>query len=972
MPHHIPAAQPAGKEVAGSICLGKENNPTLTCVPDFNRSKIPVPTKSRPVPDFKKLHESWKAKFHKGKAVSKKSCTRPCPFSLTQKGKLFQVLPSAELVTSNPWDGYSEVLPAELSPTAVPQTLNAGGPLKEISFGQNNAKNTSPKKPENGPVGQDFRADPKALATILNNVGLTGAHAPGAKHSLPLRVPLQGSRASALHAVTQAPCGRMSAYGALTQRPKLALGPMPRPSILAEQGAERRGPGQGLSSPSVVPQEMKPIAAKTQLHRTDATLQAAEGSRSGNQANHGAEPTNHSTATSAKAAPTALQSAADGSSCSKLATVPLLSTSNVDGELLQDTDKRQTSRADVGNSAADFVSDPSALASILSNTGLNSNTFVKGGKLSMAQRVPVRGKGANSLYSVGSSRAGGVSICPPRASFAPRADFSRMSCVPNLGCIDIDVNRTPHQANKHGSSALLDVVRPSPLTSAGRVPDKNPYSKHFRSLQKKRHLVFPKTPQALALEAASKLQNAETAAASNRIPTIQESSSRVKWSDGLSPQSASQHSLDTPEDEAAVPIEKVAVRLCLETETYNTCQDLDGDSEKAKAFLLKDLAHLQHIENLSKQLQQEMAAYASRLFPDLPIPKDRTVIPNSTEPVAASKDLHRWDGTICNQLSSVDMPQPPSTIAHWQDLQVVTQKSPKGPGSSGVEPQPPHASVCDFNLSEPHPPHRVLPFLPTSRAGIVPSVHTAFRSIPTHSSHPGVLFQHQPLLYISGSTNADYRPFLCNPGTLNTKQQPFPSSSIDEPYLGTLNTVHHPLLSVPATVNTEHCPLLDPSCTETSETSSLPGASGVEHQSPLLSSSSEHQVCLSSASVPGVVGSGNVLKMSTTPTFSSQGSICSNLPIQVSKVPAGSAVALGAPWVRPDVPRPSLKQMFQHIMVSFQEVCLDDECCFYTSKPAAPCADGTLRSETSCKNPLATMLELEEAMHFSPIKSPRI
>ncbi|XP_078514551.1 tastin isoform X2 [Lissotriton helveticus] len=957
MPHYVPAAQPAGRAVAGSICLGKENNPTLACVPDFTRSKIPVPTKSRPVPDFKKLHESWKAKFHKGKAVSKKSCTRPCPFSLTQKGERFQILPSAELVTSNPWDGCPEVLPAEPPSTAGSQNLCSGGPLKEISFEQNNAKNTSPKKPENGPVGQDFRADPKALATILNNVGVTGAQA--AKPSLPLRVPLQGSSLFALHAVTKAPSGRMSAYGALTQRPSLAFGPKPRPSILAEQGAERRGPGRGLSSLSVVPQ------AKTQLHRTDATLQATEGSPSGNQANNGAEPTNRSTATSAKANPTGPLSAADGSSCPKPATVPLSITSIVDGALLLDTDTRQISRANVGNSAADFVSDPSALASILSNTGLNSNTFSKGGKLSVAQRVPVRGKGANSLYSVGSSRASGVTICPPRASFAPRADFSRMSCVPNLGCIDIDVKRTP-QAKQHGSSALLDVVRPSPLTSAGRVPDKNPYSSHFRSLQKKRHLIFPKTPQALALEAASKLQNSETAAASNQRPTIQESSSRVKWSDGLSPQSASQHSNETPEDEAAVPIEKVAVRLFLESETYNTCQDLDGDSEKAKALLLKDMAHLQHIENLSKQLQQEMAAYASRLFPDLPISQDRPVIPNSPEPMAASKDLHRWDGTICNQRSSVEMPQPPSTIAHWQGL----QKGQKDPVSSGVEPQPLHAIVCDFKLSEPHPPQSDLPFLHTSRAGLVPSVHTAFQSIATHSSHSGVIFQDHPLSCIPGNTNADYQPFLCNPGTLNTETQPFPNSSIDEPHPGTLNTVHHSL-SVPA-MNTEHCPLLGASCTETTENSSLQRASGVEHQSPPYSSSPENQFCLPSVSVPGLVGSGNVLKMSTTPTFSSQGSICSNLPIHLSKVPAGSAVALGAPWVRPDVPRPSLKQMFQHIMVSFQEVCLDDECCFYTSKPAAPCADATLRSETSCKNPLATMLELEEAMHFSPIKSPKI
>ncbi|XP_069086721.1 tastin [Pleurodeles waltl] len=961
MPHQSPAAQPAEKAAASLSCLGKENNPSLACVPDFTRSKIPVATKSRPVPDFKKLHESWKAKFHKGKAVSKKSCTRPCPFSLTQKGERFQVLPSAELVTSNPLDSYSEVLPPEQPPTAGPQALHAGGPLKEIRFGQNNAKNTAPKKPapENGPVGQDFRADPKALATILNNVGLPSAHAPGAKHSLPLRVPIQ--------------TGRMSAYGAPTQRPNLALGPMPRPSILAEQayvGAERRGPGRGPSSLSVVSQDLEPITKKTQLHQTDAALQATEGSRSGDHVKNGAYPSNHGTATGAKAAPTGPQSAADESSCHNPATVPLSITSHIDAELLQDTDKRQTSKADVGPTAADFVSDPSALASILSNTGLNSNTLGKGGKLSMAQRVPVRGKGANSLYSIGSSRAGGLSVCPPRASFAPRVDFSRMSWVPNLGCLDIDVKCTPHQANRHGSSSQPEAVRPSPLTSAGRVPDKNPYSAHFRSLQKKRHLIFPKTPQALALEAANKLQNAEAAAASNLVPTTQESSSHLKWSDGLSPQSASQNTLETPEDEAAVPLEKVAVRLFLDTEPYNTCQDLDGDSEKAKALILKDMAHLQHIENLSKQLQQEMAAYASRLFPDLPIPNDRSVIPNSTEALAASKDLSHLDGTICNQLFSVDMSEPPSTTAHLQNFPVVTQKGPKCLGASGVEPQPPRASVCEFSLSEPKPPHNVPPFLHTSRTGMVPSVHTAFRSIPTHSSHPGVILQDHSLSCIPGNTNTDYKPFICTSGSLNTEQKPFPGS-ISEPHLDTPNTVHHPLPCVPVTINTEPCHLLG-SCTETAETSSLLGASGAEHHSLPLSSSTEHQVCLPSAFVPGLIGSGNVLKMSTTPTFSSQGSICSNLPIQLSKVPAGSAVALGAPWVRPDVPRPSLKQMFQHIMVSFQEVCLDDECCFYTSKPAAPCPDATLRSETSCKNPLATMLELEEAMHFSPIKSPKI
>ncbi|XP_069509927.1 tastin isoform X2 [Ambystoma mexicanum] len=1004
MLHQRPAAQSLEEANHRPACLGKENNPNLNCEPDFSRSKIPVKTKSRPVPDFKKLHNSWEAKFHQGKAVSKKACTRPCPFSLTEKGGRIQILPAEDLVNNYSWDGCTEDLTTKPPPTARHQASGAE-PLEEMHPGQRHASNINSVKElasANGPSGRDFKADPKSLASIVANVGLSDVLDPGGKCSLPLRVPVHGTGVSALHAGTRVPVGRMSAYAAPTQRHHAAAGPMPRPSILAEQGpagwgfkadhkalativdnvglSDALGSGGKCSLHMRVPVQenrasaipsgahvpvgrMSAYAVPTQRQRTAAgpmprpsilaeqgagkrsllgdvqrshlpsslleseisqkvqsnlvkpqcqmntVLQAREDCLIGDQPKKATDSAKLPSPAKPVGMPIGALSAADGAPPEKPVAVldPIMP--GPDCKPFRDADK------DANNGSPDFVTDPLALASILSNTGLITTTFGNGGKLSMAKRVPVRGKGVASMYAVANSGVVGTgSVYGPRASFAPRVDSGRASCIPSLGILDTEMGRTPNQTPHHGAVLLPDAVVPSPFGSARRVPDRNPLASYLRSLPKRSRPVFPKTPQARAMEAARKQLNTEAmlaghlqavTEASNVEPP--KSSSRVTWSNGLSPQSASQDLLGTPDDEAAVPL-KVAVRLFPETDSSSTCHDADENYGTNKTLILKDMAQLRHIEQLSKQLQQEMADCALRLFPDLPISKYQSVMTNPT--------------------------------AHLQDLPAVTYKVSKNENFSGMEDQPPLSGVHGASSSEPKLPFTGRVFDHTLWTGMFSPKPVAFpdvSSVQQQTMHPGAaMFEQQTFSDVSGMRNLENHPLLGISGIPNAEHEHTPGSLTSErwPILVPINAEKQLL---PVSSSAEHEPLLTSSSNELQHRS---GSSSAEHRPlPEPSTAKELQPLNSS--------------------FGEQISYTSGVSLQ------------GAPAAQPTAPRSTLKQMFQRMLTTFEEACLDDECRFYTSKPSGPCPDAALRSETSCRNPLATMLEQKEAMHFSPIKSPK-
>lgn len=102
----------------------------------------------------------------------------------------------------------------------------------------------------------------------------------------------------------------------------------------------------------------------------------------------------------------------------------------------------------------------------------------------------------------------------------------------------------------------------------------------------------------------------------------------------------------------------------------------------------------------------------------------------------------------------------------------------------------------------------------------------------------------------------------------------------------------------------------------------------------------------------------------TSLTFSSQSPLCASPPIhslRASRSPTGHS------GPRSLVPRTlALRQHLRACLTAlhcFHESRLDDECAFYTSRTPPP---GPTRI---CTNPVATMLEWQDALHFIPVGS---
>ncbi|KAG8452388.1 hypothetical protein GDO86_004259 [Hymenochirus boettgeri] len=144
------------------------------------KSKLPVLSKTKPPPDFQKMHEAWQNRFQKGKAVSKKSCTHPCPFNLSKKG-------DQSRVASLDYEGCPMESPSKAKSQCT-TGLTAREPLSEVVHGQNITA-----QPNEIPI-VEFKADPAALTSILSNAGIaiTDRSKIG-KLSLAQRVPMKVS-----------------------------------------------------------------------------------------------------------------------------------------------------------------------------------------------------------------------------------------------------------------------------------------------------------------------------------------------------------------------------------------------------------------------------------------------------------------------------------------------------------------------------------------------------------------------------------------------------------------------------------------------------------------------------------------------------------------------------------------------------------------------------------------------------------
>ncbi|XP_075708288.1 tastin isoform X2 [Rhinoderma darwinii] len=454
---------------------GKQKPPLEKRVPqDPPKSRLPIPSKTKEPPDFQKLHQSWQNQFQKGKAVKKKSCTRPQPFNFSQKGDRTQVTTDTGL-TVNP-----------------PESHRRREPLAEVTHGG----------------FDEFKADPAALASILSNVGAPNAAA--GKFSLAQRVPMRVSSISQPSNICKNMVVRSSMYAVLrSQSASLNLDRMscfsktkvndPKPVFKKNPVLKSHFPDSSLkelvisnlddkpqSQENPVLQQMNPTARPQALSMSSPPL----GSRDVN---------------SVKSIPLT----EDGESSLLAAKKYEMNRSEVDSS----AGKRDPIKK-AGTTAVEFVADSQALASILSNAGAS---FGNCGKLSLAQRVPVQSRNVPVKSGMTSSGLVAMQVTTPKPC------FGRMStmAVPLK-----DIVFSPCRVSK-----TLMTKDESPGGSAKRVhPLNSSVLKFFQGYSATSKLpFFPKTPRALALEMANKQLEAEL---SDTQPSAR---STVKWADELSP-----------------------------------------------------------------------------------------------------------------------------------------------------------------------------------------------------------------------------------------------------------------------------------------------------------------------------------------------------------------------------------------------------------------------------------------------------
>ncbi|XP_077339473.1 tastin isoform X2 [Lithobates pipiens] len=519
-----------GKEncVTSSACLqqNKQKQTIQNTEPHGpTKSKLPVLSKTSVPPDFQKMHQSWQNHFQRGKAICKKSCTRPQPFNFSQRGERPRVkVPDV----SN--SGAS--LSGQQSCNS-PASHKIREPLTDVVLGQNKKESSAVK----GGSEVDFKADPAALASILSNIGVSAA--PVGKVSLAQRVPMRASSIahplnssknmmirSSMYTVPNCQTvpsnmDRMSCFSKMTvkayeQKPLFRMqnrNPIPETSV--------KEPG-GLKKDELHPQE-NPVLQQMNPHvptseETSCSLTTQD---------------NLTKLTSLPAKTDETSTVLSAQQCETSSTEVNDTAGNKD--LVKNTD----------TCSVDFVADSQALASILSNTEMNSNNCRK---LSLAQRVPVQGR--SSMFKGAMALSG---------TFLTQAASPKPACGPKSVTVALkELMFSPCRvplvtSDKNSGGSARRVLQPQSST----VKFSQPYSTSKQP-------VFPKTPRALALEKANKYLESE------KTDVQTSSKSIVKWADEMSPSSLSEV-LNVQEPD----LEEVAMRLFLDG-------DGAGDSEKKR------------------------------------------------------------------------------------------------------------------------------------------------------------------------------------------------------------------------------------------------------------------------------------------------------------------------------------------------------------------------------------------------------
>ncbi|XP_068123770.1 tastin isoform X2 [Hyperolius riggenbachi] len=498
-------------------CLmqNKSNQKTLLIGPQ--KSRLPVLSKAKPPPNFQKMHQTWQTHFQKGKAVSKRSCTRPQPFNFSQKVER----PRVQMIT--------EVEAAGALTTGQP-TCKSREPLAEVVLHQNNKESEVQEKKGGGEL--EFKADPAALASILSNIGVPIA--PAGKVSLAQRVPVRAASIAPPLSNSRNAMLRSSMY----TMPNSHIAPynLDRISCIPKLTAEGQKPllrHHTLKNTTV----KEPAAVKkVELH-----LQENPVSKQMNPPSHVPVPAKPFTLLPAKEIHETKLTPPPMITDSEATAVSTAKCDNSPAEINRPTDKEDSSK-NTDPSPEVFVPASKAIATILSNT---DTIIACSRKLSLAQRVPMQGRHSMLKSAKASS---GTSLVQ---TASPKLAQCSMSNVPIKDLIFSPCRVPDTSAARSLDGSARRVLQTKPSTVSYFQP----------SCSSSKPPVFPKTPRALALEMANKRFEMD-------YTCVQSSSqSAVKWAD--------EHTPTTALCENEPEMERVAVRLFLDGDCPR-----DSDKEK--------------------------------------------------------------------------------------------------------------------------------------------------------------------------------------------------------------------------------------------------------------------------------------------------------------------------------------------------------------------------------------------------------
>ncbi|XP_053149748.1 tastin [Hemicordylus capensis] len=555
----------------------------------LSASKIPVLSKSRLPPEWKEPQRQSQLPL-------------ACPSSVKSEG-----IKTPKMTRAGPVPGAASL---ETAAGLLPKS-SSREPLGEMQLGTSGRRNVvghglpSAKKANT----VEFVPDAAALASILSNTGLTSQMVSASqKVSLARRVPLRGSRAcSAIVGV-----GRGSLYmGAPTVNPV-------RMSCISRLA----------SKDMAQPQSCSLALNKQQLKALSTTL---ENLRPGVKAKPG-KPAED------------LEGGECGDPSARLQEGGRSSAVGADGATQSNSMGRKETTGTLWKDE-DFIPDPAAKASILSNTGLSHSAFGANGKLSLAQRVPVKDP-RKPLAACGSDRDKNAALLESRVSAPPTEMFGRVSCRSMQGLKGLEKLEASEARLANTPGRRDSVLDYSPFGLARRVPVTCP-----RSLRR--------TPGRCKLVPLSSCTKDKGAGAQYSMKTPQGGPQTVV--------------VGSKEDGGAVPWEKIAVRL------FSDEVGALAEEVPAAPVITQGMGKLQRIKCLVQLLQQEMKGSVA----------DYEVVPSLEE-------LHKLLSAHCSP--ALEFPKPGHSATPLQDPPPnLCEQPPASVVAAAPEP------IAEFTISTQQP-----------------------------------------------------------------------------------------------------------------------------------------------------------------------------------------------------------------------------------------------------------------------------